>query len=155
MVSELRIPAFKQVRGMYGTVIVQTADAALIGFGRNSFGSLGDGTIIQKTEPVAVAEEMLKVSKSIGIKDFDAGDHTVLLLNNNQIWTFGNNNKKQVYKYGAYRNVPVRVHEREFENLEFDSVYVGLEHSIAMTADNKTLYTWVCSLLIKSTYSQY
>lgn len=69
-----------------------TSKGELFTWGNNSFGQLGNGNCTHQTMPVAV-----KPIPGIVIKDIVCGaNHSLLLMNNGEIWSFGRNEHGQL-----------------------------------------------------------
>jgi alpha-tubulin suppressor-like RCC1 family protein len=116
----------------------QAGSSRIFGFGRNAFGNIGDGSQIPRHSPTPVAP----MFKFENISDFHTSEHSIILDNNQTIYCFGNNQKRQVFKYGTLRSVPEKY---PFYNEMLRDVFVGMDHSLALFA-NGTIMAWVCLL---------
>ncbi|HEX6559145.1 MAG TPA: hypothetical protein VF021_06765, partial [Longimicrobiales bacterium] len=101
-------------------------------WGMNDFGTLGDGTLVTRTRPAAVA-----TTKRFTTLDTGAG-HSCALTAQGEAFCWGRNDEGQVGD-GTFqdRNTPVAV----LTDLRFQSISAGHAHSCALTASGEA-YCW-------------
>jgi alpha-tubulin suppressor-like RCC1 family protein len=124
-------PVAKLAAGDYHTVAV-TSDDAVLAWGANWFGQLGDGTTTNRFNPVAV-------SGLSDVKVIAAGSrHTLAVLEDGSVWSWGRNDYGQLGNGNrADQWTPTRV-----TNLsEVVTVAGGLYHSLALRADG-SVWSW-------------
>jgi alpha-tubulin suppressor-like RCC1 family protein len=124
-------PIAKLVAGDYHTVAVTTDDAVLA-WGANWHGQLGDGTRTNRLNPVAV----------LGLSDVKAiaagSRHTLAVLEDGSVWGWGRNDYGQV---GNGNRVDQWTPTRATNLSEVVSVAGGLYHSLALRADG-SVWSW-------------
>lgn len=65
------------------TFVMLTSDGTLWGLGRNTNGTLGDGTTRDRREPIKIMENVISVSTS--------GEHTLAVTSDGNLWAWGEN----------------------------------------------------------------
>lgn len=115
--------------GYYHTMILKT-DGTLWAVGGNEYGQLGDGTLIDQSEPVSVMS---------GVKDVAAGNtHTMILKTDGTLWATGSNLDGQLgdstLSQFEYQKTPVEVMSGVM------AVAVGYYHTAILKSDG-TLWT--------------
>ncbi|GAA4389062.1 hypothetical protein GCM10023186_36080 [Hymenobacter koreensis] len=107
------------------------ADGALWTWGRNTFGQLGDGTLVDKRVPTVVGTSTAWRTAVAG------GNFTVALQQDGSLWTWGHNYDGQLGTGSNNdRAVPGRV-----GTATWVSVGAGVEHAVAVRQDG-TLWAW-------------
>ena len=133
---------FVQVSAGTDFTVGLTANGTLHGWGRNTFGQLGDGTTASRTTPVAVAQGAIPVGT--GFTQIASGDgHSLALAANGTIYAWGYNGNGQLGD-GTFlnRQAPVAVLLGAAPaGTRFVQVAVGGAHSLALAADG-TIYAW-------------
>lgn len=123
--------------------IAITSKGAVYTWGDNSYGQLGDGTTRNKLSPVNITSYF--VTSSMENSVFSLGsDHTLALLPDGQIYSWGRNNKGQLGT-GTKEDSQLPLHINNKFNISYNekiiSINVSLYHSQALT-DKGNLYSW-------------
>lgn len=133
-------PSFSQcwnsVSVGYANVFAIAENGTLWGWGKNSSGELGDGTILLKNAPVQIgtANNWKEIAASIdGIYCFTLGIRT-----DGTLWAWGSNNRGQLGAGTEFStNYPIQVGT----DTDWKTVAAGLSHSVAIK-QNGTLWGW-------------
>mgnify|MGYP003319012596 CR=1 FL=1 len=100
-------------------------------WGWNAFGQLGDGSFDNSNVPVQVTipEDLDAVKISLG------DSHSCAILENDDVYCWGNNKDKQIDSSENYRiNVPIKL-AIEVEDIIQD-IFLGSEHTCVFLLDN-------------------
>jgi alpha-tubulin suppressor-like RCC1 family protein len=117
--------------GEYHTLAVRV-EGSLVGWGSNTYGQLGDGTIISKSAPVQIGSETNWQSIAVG------RFHTLAIKNDGTLWTWGYNGKGQLGDGTTNdRHAPVQVGS----DTDWQIIAGGINHSLAIKT-NGTLWAW-------------
>jgi len=119
-------------------------DGTVWSWGSNTYGELGDGTVVRKVTPVHVLghggegflEEILKVAAGV--------DYSLALMKDGSVWAWGVNGSGQLGNgENTSSSVPVRVKGPYGEGFLSDIVDIdcGFSHNIALKSDG-TLWSW-------------
>ena len=114
-------------------VLSVPARAAVWAWGRNTFGQLGDGSIIDKLTPVPVS------NLSSGVTAIAASNHTVALKSDGSVWAWGYNAYGQLGDDSIIDKLtPVPV-----SNLSSGVVAIaaGRYHTVALKS-NSSVWAW-------------
>ncbi|WP_292593947.1 hypothetical protein [Mesotoga sp. UBA5847] len=119
-------------------------DGTVWSWGSNTYGELGDGTVVRKRTPVQVlgpgGEGFLE-----GIVKVAAGaDYSLALMNDGSVWAWGINGVGQLGNGTTdLSSVPTKVKGPHGEGFLSDIIDIdcGLNHNIALTRDG-TLWSW-------------
>ncbi|GAB3835919.1 hypothetical protein GCM10028821_33420 [Hymenobacter jeollabukensis] len=106
-------------------------DGLLWTWGRNTFGQLGDGTLVSKRVPTVISPGATWRMAVTG------GSHTVAIRADGTLWTWGYNNQGQL---GTGANNP-RMVPGQLGTATWRSVGAGELHTVAVRADG-TLWAW-------------
>ncbi len=130
---------WKSVSVGYANVLAIAENGTLWGWGKNSSGELGDGTILLKNTPVQIgtANNWKEIATSIdGIYCFTLGIRT-----DGTLWAWGSNNRGQLGDGTQIsKNYPIQVGT----DTDWKTVAAGLSHSVAIK-ENGTLWGWGAS----------
>jgi alpha-tubulin suppressor-like RCC1 family protein len=108
------------------------SDGTLWTWGRNEWGQLGDGTMVNQSSPV-------QVGSTTNWRSVAAGhEHTVAVKSDGTLWTWGRNEWGQLGD-GTMVNQSIPVQVGSATN--WQSVAAGHEHTVAVKSDG-TLWTW-------------
>jgi alpha-tubulin suppressor-like RCC1 family protein len=126
----------------YNHVLVITSDRKIFAWGDNTKGKLGDGSVVQQNEPVAVyMSPELRGKKVVDVAA--GGEFSLALTADSVVFAWGSN---EYYSLGDYtdvdRLVPHRVYADEI--LQFKqivSIAAGLRHAVVLASDGN-VYTW-------------
>jgi hypothetical protein len=139
----ISIPSFSQcwksVSVGYANVLAIAENGTLWGWGKNSNGELGDGTILLKNTPVQIgtASNWKEISASIdGIYSFTLGIRT-----DGTLWAWGSNHRGQL---GDGTEIPRSSPVQIGTDTDWKTVTAGLSHSVAIK-ENGTLWGWGAS----------
>jgi len=133
-----------EIAAGYTHTIALKEDGTVWSWGRNKYGSLGDGTTVRRKTPVKVlgpaGEGFLE-----GIVKVAAGnDYSLALMNDGSVWAWGVNDLGQLGNgTTALSSVPTKVKGPHGEGYLSNIVDIdcGNYHSIALKRDG-TLYSW-------------
>jgi len=110
----------------------QTSQTSLLGWGRNTFGELGNGHPVPYARPIQPGNMPPLQSASGGRA------HTVALDANGEVWTWGDNLRGQLGISGIDTSpVPVKVPKLSF----IIAVSAGADHSVALRDDGR-VFAW-------------
>lgn len=111
-------------------------DGTVWAWGQNRFGQLGDGTTLDRSKPVRLAQPADKKWKTIC-----AGpDHNLALATDGTLWAWGSNNSGQLGDgTQTDRHTPVAV--SALPNRKWIALAAGTQHSLAL-ADDGSLWGW-------------
>lgn len=118
--------------------LVLTADGEVYTFGTSAFGAMGQGPDVRQTAPL-----LLRVTKSIRIRQVAAGSrYSLLVTDEGQVYTFGENRRGQLGLGGGQKIVyePERV-QGALADDPVRIVATGDEHVIVST-ESGTVYSW-------------
>ena len=125
---------WKQVSsGYYHTAAIKT-DGTLWSWGGNSYGVLGDNTVIHRSSPVQT------VAGGTNWKQIDCGsDHTAAIKTDGTLWTWGNNYYGELGDNTiTHRSSPVQTVS---SGTNWKQVGCGFYHTAAIKTDG-TLWLW-------------
>jgi len=116
--------------------LVLTSNDELYGSGLNKAGQLGIGNYKNQVTPV-----LIKELSRVGVEDISCGEsHSVVLLKNGTVYTFGNNTDGQLgHGTVKWANKPTIVRGLNHEKIKF--IGGGRSFSTAVTQDGR-IYTW-------------
>ncbi|HEX9102076.1 MAG TPA: DUF6531 domain-containing protein, partial [Polyangia bacterium] len=118
--------------GAYHTFIV-TKDNALVSFGWNGYGQLGDGTTTSQSAPVAVSGLTTNITMAAG-----GFGHSVAVKNDGTVWTWGNDANGQLGD-GTTNNRLTAAQITSLTGVQL--VTAGQDHVVAVTNANQA-YGW-------------
>ena len=108
------------------------SDGTLWTWGRNNFGQLGDGSLIDRHCPIQVGSDNDWTSAEAGY------GYTIAMKSNGTLWAWGENGVGQLGDgTGISKNYPVRIGTDN----DWVSIAVGYGHNFAQKADG-TLWGW-------------
>lgn len=109
------------------------ADGTLWGWGDNSFGQIGDGSLLSRNVPVRIGADSEWATVVAGFY------HTVALKTDGSLWTWGDNTKGQLGDSlsSASRSLPARIGT----GTNWTAIAAGDFHTLALKADG-TLWAW-------------
>ncbi|MFN0067703.1 MAG: RCC1 domain-containing protein [Limisphaerales bacterium] len=108
------------------------SDGSLWAWGGNIYGQLGDGTLEQRSPPVAIQPDERWRAVAAGVF------HTVALKADGSLWAWGNNLLGRLGDgTSTHRRAPVAVQPGAL----WRAVSAGYEHTLAIHAD-RTLWSW-------------
>ena len=120
-------PVVKIEAGGYHSFAIKE-DGTLLGWGKNDFGQLGDGTTTQRSIPVQIMNDVIAVSAG--------GNHSLAIKTDNTLWAWGANWSGQLGdSTTTQRSIPVQIMN------DVIAVSAGENHSLAIKTDN-TLWAW-------------
>jgi alpha-tubulin suppressor-like RCC1 family protein len=121
----------KVAAGLNSSFALKT-DGTLWAWGyNNSFGQLGDGTVINRSSPVQVGSLTGWIEIAAGIR------HTLAVRSNGTLWAWGSNSDFGLGSSGSSTSSPVQVGALT----NWYQVSAGQGHSMAVKTDN-TLWAW-------------
>jgi alpha-tubulin suppressor-like RCC1 family protein len=107
-------------------------DGSLWAWGKNEYGSLGDGTEIDKNAPICIGSETNWAAISVGY------EHTIAMKKDGSLWGWGSNSSGQVGgDIGRRRSSPVPIGT----DTDWTSVSAGYYHTMAVKKDG-SLWAW-------------
>jgi alpha-tubulin suppressor-like RCC1 family protein len=127
--------------GSFHTV-ARTSDGKLFAWGFNRYGQLGDGTVTDRTTPVAVVMSGALAGKSVTA--IDAGEiHTVALSSDAKLFAWGRNGNGQLGDgTTTNRTTPVAVNmSGVLSGKTVTAICSGGYHTVALTSDGK-VFAW-------------
>eukprot|EP01080_Neovahlkampfia_damariscottae_P004807 gene4807-8393_t len=135
--TEIKIEEnIKKVVGGFSSTIIITNDGKIYGFGESSSGQLGiksDSIIYEPTEILSV--------KNLNIIDVACGySHTLLLDNQFNVWSFGNNGNGQLGRNLFNVSKTEKIDKIKI-NIRFKSIFCGYYHSLILSENNE-LFTF-------------
>ena len=126
--------------GAYHSLAVQKTDA-LIAWGKNTEGQLGNGEVVSTNKPVIVNN----IGKDYKIIAIAAGvSHSIALKSDKTVWTWGDNTIGQLGNNATVASyIPVQVHGKNNNGYLTDIVSIasGSYHSIALH-ESGVVYAW-------------
>ncbi|SEL27203.1 RCC1 domain-containing protein [Paenibacillus sp. OK003] len=141
--------AFNQVKAVSAGssfTIALKSDGTVWGWGNNSYGQFGDGTLQDSYTPVQVKGPTGEgfLDQIVAIRS--GGSHTLALRVDGTVWSWGGNYSGQLGVPSASSkgsNIPVQI---EFKDdfgrfIEIQSLDAFSDHNIALSTD-KQLFTW-------------
>jgi len=106
-------------------------DGTLWAWGGNIDGQLGDGSYIDRSNPVRILDNIVTISAG--------GDHSMAIDGSGDLWTWGLNSHGQLGDGSATdRNTPMFI--PVLEDAEVTAVAAGENHSLVLT--NHCLFSW-------------
>jgi hypothetical protein len=105
-------------------------------WGLNTYGQLGDGTVIDTSRPTLV------VNQSDFVAIAASGLHSLALKSNGEVWAWGFNGNGQLGNNSTTQStVPVRVADSIEPNSDFVAIAGGNSHSLALKS-NGEVWAW-------------
>ena len=118
--------------GAYHTVVIKS-DGTLWAWGDNTYGQLGDGTLITRGKPEKIGTDTDWVSVAAG------ASHTVAVKSNGTLWAWGNNSDGQLGDgTTTQRKIPYQITSA---GDGWTTVTAGADHTVALKSDG-TLWAW-------------
>jgi alpha-tubulin suppressor-like RCC1 family protein len=127
--------------GDYHTVLLSD-DGRIWTFGNNTSGQLGHGDIKHRKVPTEIQRGKNGIPEDVRIIGVSCGrDHTVLLSDDDRIWTFGYNRYGQL-GHGDIedRHVPIEIHRNKNElpeDVRIVRAYCGSDHTGLLSDDGR------------------
>lgn len=138
-----RNPGERQIRFLSvsagkGHTLAVGSDGYLYSWGKNDNGQLGDGTTLDRSEPVRVKtpDDLRFLQVSAG------GGHSLALDSTGEVWGWGKGNRGQIGNQNTANSTePVKINRMETGNVKFKEVSAGGEHSLALDT-NGDAWSW-------------
>lgn len=132
LVASPLVPHASHLAAGGGHTLALRSDGSLWAWGGNIYGELGDGTLEQRSTPVAIQPDQLWRTVASGVF------HTVALKADGSLWAWGNNLFGRLGDgTTTHRRAPVAVQPGAL----WLAVAAGYEHTLAIHAD-RTLWSW-------------
>jgi alpha-tubulin suppressor-like RCC1 family protein len=112
--------------------IALKSNGTLWSWGDNTYGQLGDNSIVDKNAPVQIGTDTNWTQIAAGT------DHVIALKSNGTLWAWGRNN---VGQFGAASPTSSLVPIQIGTDTNWSKIAAGIEHSIAIKNDN-TYWVW-------------
>ncbi|KAG2389576.1 hypothetical protein C9374_014136 [Naegleria lovaniensis] len=115
-------------------------------WGKNDRGQLGDRTLIQKPRPVDIYMKGAMLNRTI-VRVCAGDSHTLVLSDNNRLFSFGDNTYGQLGIGESSTKVPYVmepvpvVMNRSLENKTIVDIQCGANHNLVLTSEGK-VYAW-------------
>jgi alpha-tubulin suppressor-like RCC1 family protein len=115
-----------------GHVMAIKSNGTLWAWGRNNAGQLGDGTVINKSVPIQISNEM-------NWKAVSAGEvHTVAMKSDGSLWAWGHNVDGRLGNNSTNRSLtPIRISTES----DWIAISAGQSHTLALK-QNGTIWGW-------------
>ena len=113
-----------QVSTGYHHTMILKSDNSLWATGRNNYGQLGDGTTIDRKEPVVITDDVVAVAAGF--------DHTMILKSGGSLWAMGNNEGGQL---GLDSTAAVYTPEKVDVTGDVVAVATGFYHTMILKSD--------------------
>lgn len=107
-------------------------NGTLWAWGDNTYGQIGDNSVVDKTSPVQIGTDNNWVEISAGT------DHSIALKSDGTIWVWGRNNLGQ---FGMAAPLTSSVPIQMGTDTNWSKIYAGREHSIGIKTNN-TYWVW-------------
>jgi hypothetical protein len=121
-------PSWKQVSAGWSSTLALGEDGALWAWGDSSLGTVGDGTLGERTTPVKIGDGFVSISSG--------QSHSLAVKSDGSLWAWGNNDHGQL-------GIPVstQVASPRLLGQGFAAVSAGFGFSIGLKRDG-TIWTW-------------
>jgi len=131
------------VTGKYHSLLV-TSNNRVFTWGDNTYGQLGDGTLVNKLIPTEITNKFSLLLGEEIIKVSTKDDHYILLTSSNRVFTWGYNNNGQLgNKTFVHSSLPIEIitNFNLQTNETINDVIAGFDFSFAITS-TKQVYAW-------------
>lgn len=124
-----------------------TSNHRVFVWGYNRYGQVGDGTTIDRIEPVDITSRFNLAEGEVIVKIKVTGNHSIALSSLGRVFTFGYAGDGQLgngYNYGSTNIWDITANFNLIEEEMIIEIDSGLNQSIAITSLNR-IFTWGCN----------
>lgn len=125
-VQALRGQKIQKISGYGSSCLALSEDGAVLSYGWNCFGQLGDGT----TKDSYYDFQIISTLKMIRVRDVECLAHSLFLTVDGELYGCGSNDSSQLFKptYDDNIKIPILI----LKNQCLTSIFTGDAHSLAL-----------------------